>query len=114
MKLITKELEKKLPPLGTTTLSDNIKVKLFTPDSDFTWYIMEYDKDTKKAYGATENRHGIELGYFSIKELEAIRGPWGLPIERDMYFNEQPLSNFVKFNKEEEKEEQSTTHKRRR
>jgi hypothetical protein len=34
----------------------------------------------------------IELGYWSLSELEAARGPWGLPIERDLWFEPTPLS----------------------
>ena len=32
-----------------------------------------------------------ELGYFSLTELEAARGPLGLPIERDQHFEPKPL-----------------------
>ena len=28
-----------------------------------------------------------EYGYFSLKELESITLPWGLKIERDLYFD---------------------------
>jgi hypothetical protein len=31
-----------------------------------------------------------ELGYFSLSELESVRGPFGLPIERDVYFRTLP------------------------
>ena len=27
-----------------------------------------------------------ELGYFSLRELEALCGPGGIPIERDLYW----------------------------
>ena len=30
--------------------------------------------------------HEMELGYFSLAELEQVRGPWSLPVERDLYF----------------------------
>ena len=33
----------------------------------------------------------VELGYFSLKELEEARGPRGLPIERDLYFQPKTL-----------------------
>ena len=33
----------------------------------------------------------IELGYWSLAELEQVRGPLGLPIERDLYF--EPLTS---------------------
>jgi hypothetical protein len=33
----------------------------------------------------------IELGYFSLKELNEARGPLGLPIERDLHFKPKSL-----------------------
>jgi hypothetical protein len=33
-----------------------------------------------------------ELGYFSLTELQEIRGPFGLALERDLYFDPTPLS----------------------
>ncbi|HRZ36923.1 MAG TPA: DUF2958 domain-containing protein [Candidatus Paceibacterota bacterium] len=33
-----------------------------------------------------------ELGYFSLAELEQVRGPGGLEIEQDLYFRPVPLS----------------------
>jgi hypothetical protein len=35
--------------------------------------------------------HERELGYFSISELEEIRGPGGHRIERDLYWRPRPL-----------------------
>ena len=39
MKLLTQELERKLPSLGTE--SEMAFVKWFTPDSNWTWYVSE-------------------------------------------------------------------------
>ena len=33
-----------------------------------------------------------ELGYFSLTEIEGVRGKLGLPVERDLYFEKKPLS----------------------
>ena len=33
----------------------------------------------------------IELGYFSLSELEQVRGPLGLPNERDLDFEQKTL-----------------------
>ena len=33
----------------------------------------------------------LELGYFSLSELQSVRGPWGLPIERDLHFEPKTL-----------------------
>ena len=33
-----------------------------------------------------------ELGYFTLDELKSIKGPMGLPIERDRYFSPTALN----------------------
>lgn len=33
-----------------------------------------------------------ELGYFSLRELQEVRGALGLPIERDLYFEPTMLA----------------------
>ena len=33
----------------------------------------------------------IEFGYFSLSELQSVRGPLGLPIERDLHFEPKSL-----------------------
>ena len=35
--------------------------------------------------------HEREFGYFLLSELEEVRGPHGLPIERDLYFKPMML-----------------------
>jgi len=92
MKLITQELLNKLPKLYTNEDTDDPKAiaKFFTPDSNWTWYATEFDgKDT--FYGLVDG-HEKEQGYFSLRELESIRGPFGLPVERDLYWKETKLS----------------------
>ena len=36
-----------------------------------------------------------ELGYFWLSELESVRGPLGLPVERDLYWTPVPLSELL-------------------
>jgi hypothetical protein len=36
--------------------------------------------------------HNDEWGYFSLSELRSVKGPFGLGIERDLYFDPQPIS----------------------
>lgn len=64
-------------------------VKFFTPDSGWTWYPTEFDGDDL-LFGLVSGLE-TELGYFSLAELEQVRGPLGLPIERDLYFRPQTL-----------------------
>ena len=39
--------------------------------------------------------HFKELGYFSLKELEEVTGPMGLPIERDLYWQPKTLEEIA-------------------
>ena len=92
MKLLTKEIRKRLPPLYTN--EDNpdpvVQVKFFTPWSNWTWFAIEFDGED--IFFGLVKGFETELGYFSLAELEQVRGPWGLKIERDMYFDPKPLS----------------------
>lgn len=96
MQLLTQELRDKLPPLGTTEKLDDAPAiaKFFTPDSNWTWFATEFDgEDT--FFGAVS---GVvfELGYFSLSELQELRGPFGLAVERDLYFKPTSLSQIRK------------------
>ncbi|WNZ00178.1 DUF2958 domain-containing protein [Sulfurospirillum sp. 'SP'] len=88
MKLLTKELEVKLPPLYSQDGKGYEAIalaKFFTPDSNWSWYVTEYDPVERVCFGLVEGFEK-ELGYFSLDELESIKGPLGLAIERDIYF----------------------------
>lgn len=91
MKLLTKELLKKLPPLYTNeNVADPIAiVKFFHPFSNWTWYATEFD-GTDTFYGLV-NGFESELGYFSLSELSSLKVR-GLGIERDKFFAPTPLS----------------------
>jgi hypothetical protein len=96
MKLLTKALRKKLPPLYATEKDPDPVVicKFFTPDAQWTWYMIEFDgKDTFFGY---VDRLYPELGYFSLSEVKSIRGSLGLPVERDRWFKPCRLSEVKK------------------
>lgn len=95
MQLLTQELRRKLPPLYATEdvpASDKMVVaKFFTPDAEWTWYAVEFDgEDT--FFGYVDGLSG-EWGYFYLSELQRARGPHGLPVERDLYFQPRPFGN---------------------
>lgn len=71
-------------------------VKLFTPDAQATWLLIDIDpENTDLAFGLCDLGYP-ELGYVSLAELATIRGPFGLPIERDLHFTAQyPLSVYT-------------------
>ena len=45
-------------------------------------------------FGLVEG-HEKELGYFSLLELQQVKGPMGLPIERDLYWRPKPLDEIA-------------------
>lgn len=63
-------------------------VKLFTPDAGCTWLLSELDpEDPDTAFGLCDLGLGCpELGSVRLFELESVRGAFGLPVERDRYF----------------------------
>ncbi len=63
-------------------------VKFFNPYGAATWYATEYDPETGNFFGYVDlgDRRFAELGYFSLEELESIKLPGGLGIERDIHF----------------------------
>ena len=90
MKLLTQKNRKELPLLDVGRPSEVAFVKLFTPDSNWTWYISEYSPTSGECFGLVDGFER-ELGYFNLRELESIKGPLGLKIERDRYFEPRKL-----------------------
>lgn len=77
----------KVPPLYSQDGAGDaavVRVKLFSPYSNYTWYILEfYGED--QCFGWVEGPYP-EYGYFSLTELaNARRGSVPL-VERDRYF----------------------------
>ena len=93
MKLLTDELIKTLPPLySTENIKDPlIQCKFFTPDSSWSWYVLEFDKTNEIFFGYVCGLER-ELGYFSLSELESVKGQLGLGVERDISFKPTKLS----------------------
>lgn len=96
MQRLTDELRAQFPALyaqnGVKDLV--IHARFFTPDSSWTWYVAEgQQEDDDFLFFGYVNGHFLEAGYFSLKELESVRGPWKLPIERDLYFEPGPWTD---------------------
>jgi len=94
MQLLTEEICRTLPYLGEKNGDSVARVKFFTPDSSWTWYASEFDGDDI-LYGLVDGFE-VEFGTFSLKELQAVRGPLGLPIERDVSFTPIPLDQLYR------------------
>ena len=87
MKLLTKEQKTKLLKNNETPDDDKKPVvKLFNPVGAATWLLSSMDKN-EIAFGLCDLGMGEpELGFVSLKELEEIKLPMGLSIERDLHF----------------------------
>jgi len=62
-------------------------VKLFTPDAQCTWLLTELGNDDI-AFGLCDLGLGTpEFGFVCMREIRDLRGPLGLPVERDLHFD---------------------------
>ena len=96
MQLLIQELTSKLPALYTqeNTSDPMVFLKFFAVWTKWTWYGIEFDgKDLFFGYVAGDFP---ELGYFTLSELQDLKVPMGLTIERDMYFRPCKLSEIIK------------------
>ncbi|MCZ7538795.1 MAG: DUF2958 domain-containing protein [Anaerolineae bacterium] len=101
MQLLTQKLRRTLPPLYATEnqgMNAIAQAKYFTPDSNWYWYAAEFDGEDL-FFGLVAG-HEIELGYFRLSELSSIRGPLGLAIERDLWWNPTSLKEIELVHKE--------------
>ncbi len=108
--LLDDETRSKLPELssgeekGLDTLA---QVKFLMPDGDWIWYASAgspvhegeyFDNGEEKMdfvfFGLVVGLE-TELGYFSLSELESVRGPTGLPVERDLRFKPRSLNELM-------------------
>ena len=100
--MLPQELKDQLPNLYENEdygLEAKALVKFFTPDSNWTWYASEFDGED--IFFGLVSGFEVELGYFSLSELEGVRGPMRLPIERDLYFKPITLGDLLKKHKNE-------------
>jgi hypothetical protein len=100
MELLSEELRTKLPALyGQENATDAmIYAKFFTPWTGWTWFVTEgsQEDDDFIFFGYVVGLEA-EWGYFSLHELESVRGPAGLTIERDLYFTPKRKSEIPDF-----------------
>jgi hypothetical protein len=96
MELLDGETRAVLPPLyanESAGMSAVAPIKFFSPDSNWIWYPTEFD-GADLFFGLVDGFE-VELGYFSLSELESVRGALGLPIERDLYFEPASLKDLT-------------------
>lgn len=88
MILLTPELRDRLLANGRQRDLDHVPVvKFFNPVGAATWIITELDVDGDTLSGLADLGFGCpELGSASLIEIASVRLPFGLGIERDLYF----------------------------
>ena len=89
MELLTPEIREKLLANGRSPDTDHTPVvKFFDPAGAGTWLVAEADpEDTDIVFALADLGMGSpELGSVRLSELQSFQGPFGLGIERDLYF----------------------------
>ena len=117
MKLMTKDVLRKIPPLNERedTPDPLVVCTFFMPDGAWTWFVIEGSTREREGCGWGINCHHKplseydpgrgdvlffgyvdgafpEFGFFTLSEREAIRGQFGFPVERDRFFTPCKLS----------------------
>ena len=96
MKLLTKEIVEMFKKIGRQEdVKDPIVVcKFFNPAGAGTWWATEYSPEDRIFFGYVSifGDECDEWGSFALSELQDYKGPFGLGIERDKFFDPQPIS----------------------
>ena len=95
--LIPENIKKQIPPLYATEDQKDpvVYIKLFL--DGWTWYITELSIDGDIAFGYVVSPYcSGELGYFSLNEIQFIKGSLGIGVERDLSFKPTKLSQIKK------------------
>jgi Protein of unknown function (DUF2958) len=105
MKLLPDELLRKLEAQDPVKLGyelsqeqELVQAKFFTPDANWTWYAVSASPDPETGdvqfFGLVDGLEQ-ELGYFWLSQLNEVRGKFGLPVERDLYWEPIPLNRLM-------------------
>ena len=104
MILLTEEIKRALPPLGThdETITDDIPVicTFFTPTgAQWHWYVTEGEQQEDGDWLLFGFVHGMEKewGYFSLSELQSVACGFGLGIERDLYTSPKTIGAIYEY-----------------
>jgi hypothetical protein len=109
MKLMTKEIEKRIPKLYSTekvALEEKVAVcKFFDPCGRYTYYVVEGEYEMEDGQPLDYRFFGYcvsplgpdcdEWGYASLNEIARVRNRFGLGIERDLHFEPKKVSELI-------------------
>ena len=84
---MTKEIKEKAQKQfdDGSDMEQMVVAKYFDPVGSWKWFLMNMHKDEDYCWGIVKGNE-VEMGSFSMKELEDIHLPFGLTIERDTMF----------------------------
>ncbi|NQU63607.1 MAG: DUF2958 domain-containing protein [SAR324 cluster bacterium] len=84
------------PPSSQSEYDDPwVAARFYNPAGPGVWLLLDYNPETKMAYGFIIGLGYNGPGYISMRELEAIRFAGGFKIKRDYNFEPAELSNFI-------------------
>ena len=98
MKLLTKKIAEQATKQYDkgSDMEQMIVAKFFNPMGSWSWYLMNlHPEDKDYAWGIVDG-NAVEMGSFSMRELQSIQLPLGLGIERDTSFQPIPASELWK------------------
>ncbi len=95
--LLTPALRERLLANGRLSGFDHLPVvKFFNPVGIGTWLANELAEDGDRLFGLAQLNDAPELGSFSLQELTALDLPFGMHIERDVFFaGTYPISAYA-------------------
>ena len=93
MKLMTKEIKEKAQKQFDegSDMEQMVVAKYFDAMGDWKWFLMNMKKDEDYCWGIVKGFE-VEMGSFSMKELEELKLPFGMGIERDICFEPMKAS----------------------
>jgi hypothetical protein len=95
--LLTEALRWRFAELGPQDYGDEAKEivagHFFLPGTGWDWWPLAYDEDggVPQLFCLVRGQE-IELGYVALAELETVRSPLGLAVERDEHWQECTLA----------------------
>ena len=87
MKLLTKSIKAAAEKQFSreSNMEQDVVAKFFNPCGAGSWYLMNKDPKDNSCWGIVK-LYAVEIGSFDIDELQNLKLPFGLGIERDLSF----------------------------
>jgi hypothetical protein len=79
---------------GKDSKDVKVHIKIFNPSGGGTWYLTEFDPESRIFFGLCNLGYGAELGNVSMDEILSVKcPPFGLGLERDLHCGEMTLQD---------------------